>query len=160
MTDSQRPWFKEPYVWMLIGIPLTSVIVGIFFITAAVKNKDTLVRDNYYKDGLAYNSEVKWDKKAVEMDIQLELLVSGNDLSLTIANSRLNLPTTLKVTLGHPTIPAKDRESVLQLKEGKTFLGFIETMEDGRYYFLVESIEQQWRVRKDVWIKNGQATAI
>jgi len=160
MTDAQRPWFKEPYVWMLIGIPLSSVLVGIFFITTAVQNKDTLVRDNYYKDGLAYNSELQWDKHAKAMDIRLEILVEGNDLKLTMLNSRLDPPSTLKITLGHPTIPEKDRESHTQLTENKQFLGFVEAMEDGRYYFLVESAEQQWRVRKDIWIKNGIPTAI
>jgi len=160
MTDEQRPWYKEPYVWMLIGFPLSSVIVGIFFITTAVVNKDTLVRDNYYKDGLAYNSEVQWDKKAVEMDIRLELKVTGNDLSIQIVNSRLNPPTTLKVSLGHPTIPEKDRVSLLQLKENNSFLGFVEKMEDGRYYLLVECPEQEWRIRKDIQVKNGATLAI
>lgn len=160
MTDTQRPWHKEPYVWMLIGFPLSSVIVGIFFITTAVINKDTLVRDNYYKDGLAYNSEVQWDKKAAEMDIRLELLVNGNDLTINILNSRLNPPTTLKVSLGHPTIPEKDRVSQLQLTKGQSFLGFVEKMEDGRYYLLVECPEQEWRIRKDIQVVNGRALAI
>lgn len=160
MTDAQRPWFKEPYVWMLIGIPLSSVLVGIFFITTAVQNKDTLVRDNYYKDGLAYNSELQWDKKAKEMDIRLEMLITGNEMHMTMINSRLAAPATLKVTLGHPTIPEKDRESHLQFKQDKSFIGFIETLEDGRYYLLVECAEQQWRIRKDIQVKNGMPTAI
>ncbi len=160
MTDAQRPWFKEPYVWMLIGIPLSSVLVGIFFITTAVQNKDTLVRDNYYKDGLAYNSELQWDKKAKEMDIRLEMLVNNNEMHMTLMNSRLAPPLTLKMSLGHPTIPEKDRESHLQLKQDKSYIGFIEALEDGRYYLLLECAEQQWRIRKDIQVKNGIPTAI
>jgi hypothetical protein len=160
MTQTQRPWFKEPYVWMLIGIPLSSVIVGTFLITLSVQNKDTLVRDNYYKDGLAYNQELQWDKKAKEFDIRLELKITGNELQLALLNSRQNPPSTLKVTLGHPTMPDQDRESHVQLMKEKTFLGFIETMNDGRYYLLVESAEQQWRIRKDIWIKDGVPVAI
>lgn len=160
MNDAQRPWYKEPYVWMLIGIPLSSVIVGIFFITTAVQNKDSLVRDNYYKDGLAYNSEVQWDKKAKELGVKVDITVSGNDLTLTLLSSRQTAPSTLSVSLGHPTIPEKDRASHVQLKEGKTYLGFVDAMEDGRYYLLLECPEQQWRIRKDIWIKNGVTVAI
>lgn len=160
MIESQRPWYKEPYVWMLIGIPLSSVIVGTFFITISVINKDTLVRDNYYKDGLAYNQELQWDKKAKALDIRLEMQVNGNELHLQVINSRQVLPSTLKVTLGHPTIPTKDRESHLQLTTDKRYIGFIEPTEDGRYYLLIESLEQQWRIRKDIWVKNGVPAAI
>ncbi|MFT5593182.1 MAG: hypothetical protein ACI8SR_001554 [Oceanicoccus sp.] len=160
MIESQRPWYKEPYVWMLIGIPLSSVIVGTFFITISVINKDTLVRDNYYKDGLAYNQELQWDKKAKTMDIRMELLVKDNELSMQLVNSRLNPTSTLKVTLGHPTIAAKDRESHLQLTQDKRYLGYVDKLEDGRYYLLVESAEQQWRIRKDIWVKNGVPVAI
>lgn len=160
MIESQRPWYKEPYVWMLIGIPLSSVIVGTFFITISVINKDTLVRDNYYKDGLAYNQELQWDKKAKALDIRLEMQVNGNELHLQVINSRQVLPSTLKVTLGHPTIPTKDRESHLQLTTDKRYIGFIEPTEDGRYYLLIESLEQQWRIRKDIWVKNGEPAAI
>lgn len=160
MIESQRPWYKEPYVWMLIGIPLSSVIVGTFFITISVINKDTLVRDNYYKDGLAYNQELQWDKKAKALDIRLEMQVNGNELHLQVINSRQVLPNTLKVTLGHPTIPTKDRESHLQLTTDKRYIGFIEPTEDGRYYLLIESLEQQWRIRNDIWVKNGVPAAI
>jgi hypothetical protein len=160
MTQLERPWYKEPYVWMLIGIPLSSVIVGTFFITLSVINKDTLVRDNYYKDGLAYNQELQWDKKAKALDIRLELMIKGNDLRIKVINTRQVLPGSLKVTLGHPTIPEKDRQSHVQLTQDKDFLGFIDTTEDGRYYLLIESAEQQWRIRKDIRIKSGIPVAL
>lgn len=160
MTQLQRPWYKEPYVWMLIGIPLTSVIVGSFFITLSIQNKDTLVRDNYYKDGLAYNQELQWDKKAKSLDIRLELTITGNDLRINILNSRQVPPDTLKVTLGHPTIPEKDRESHVQLTQDKSYIGFVDATEDGRYYLLIESAEQEWRIRKDIWIKSGVPVAL
>jgi len=160
MTESNRPWYKEPYVWMLIGFPLTSIIVGLSLLTISILNKDTLVRDNYYKDGLAYNQELEWDKKAKSLDIRIDIQVNDNQLILNLLNSRQNTPSTLKVTLGHPTIPEKDRQSHLQLTKDKRFIGFIEPTENGRYYLLVESVEQKWRIRQDIWIKNGVTVAI
>lgn len=160
MTESNRPWYKEPYVWMLIGFPLTSIIVGLSLLTISILNKDTLVRDNYYKDGLAYNQELEWDKKAKSLDIRIDIQVNDNQLILNLLKSRQNTPSTLKVTLGHPTIPEKDRQSHLQLTKDKRFIGFIEPTENGRYYLLVESVEQKWRIRQDIWIKNGVTVAI
>jgi len=157
MTTDNRPWYKEPYVLMLIGVPLSSVIMGIFFISLAVNTKDTLVRDNYYKDGLAINQEMKWDKKSVELDIELSVLIEGNNASIAINKSRQTPPTTLTLKLSHPTLKEKDRDAFLQHSQKGNYKGFINNLEDGRYYIMVESIEQQWRIRKSVHITQGSA---
>ena len=152
-----RVWYKEPYLWMLVGFPVASILACIFLIFLAATTKDTLVRDNYYKDGLAINQELAWDKKAVSMDIRLDMIVDGNKATLTMTNSRIELPSTLILKFSHPTLQTQDRDSLLQrVGQEKTYQGFIENLQDGRYYLQVESLEQQWRVRKDdAWVKNG-----
>lgn len=161
MESEKRPWYKEPYVLMLIGIPLSSVIMGIFFISLAVNTKDSLVRDNYYKDGLAMNQELKWDKKAKELDIRLGLTIEGNLAKVSILNNRQSAPSVLKLQLSHPTLKEKDRDALLQfvtLNGQDSFQGFIDNVEDGRYYIQVEAPEQEWRLRQDVWIASGQTS--
>lgn len=160
-NQAEKIWYKEPYVWMLIGFPVASILACIFLIFLAATTKDTLVRDNYYKDGLAYNQELAWDNKAKANDIRLEMKITDNTAQLTITNSRIVLPTSLVLKLGHPTLKADDRDSLLQRKgQEKTYQGFIENLKDGRYYIQIESLEQQWRVRKDVWVKNGALVAL
>lgn len=153
-----RPWYKEPYVWMLIGIPLSSVIMGIFFITKAVMTKDTLVRDNYYKDGLAYNQEISWDKKAVELGLKYELFIEGNKATLNQKMSRLDAPSIIQIKFSHPTLKEKDLDVLMQRQaDGRSFSGFIEDFTPGRFYIQLEAPEQQWRIRKEVWIDSGKA---
>ncbi len=102
-----------------------------------------------------------WDNKAKANDIRLEMKITDNTAQLTITNSRIKLPTALVLKLGHPTLKADDRDSLLQRKgQEKSYQGFIETLRDGRYYIQIESLEQQWRVRKDVWVKNGTLVAL
>jgi len=160
MQTDTRPWYKEPFVWMLIGVPLSSVIVGSFFIFLAASTKDTLVRDNYYKDGLAINQELKWDKKAKTMDIKLSIVLDGNNAAINIENSRQVAPNTLSLKLSHPTLKEKDRDSFLQLTGKNEFKGFIDELEDGRYYVMVESVEQQWRLRKSIQVIQGSTLSL
>ena len=150
---------------MLIGIPLSSVIMGIFFISLAVGTKDTLVRDNYYKEGLAMNQEMKWDKKAKEWNVQAELSINKNTASLTLLNSRQLAPSVLQLKLSHPTLSEFDRDSLLQLskekKDGKpVFQGFIDDTTDGRYYVQVEAPEQTWRLRTELYIAQGESSLL
>ncbi len=155
--ENTRPWFKEPYVWLMLGLPTASVIACIFLISLAVSTKDTLVRDNYYKDGMAMNQELKWDKKAKNMDIKLSLSITKNSAEIHILSSRLNPSTTLQLKISHPTLADKDRDAFLQLKPNtKMYQGFIDEVEEGRYYIQVESAEQQWRIRKELIISNAQ----
>jgi len=149
MQETQRPWYKEPYVWLMIGIPLSSVIMGSFFISLAVGTKDSLVRDNYYKDGLAYNQELEWDNKAEANDIKVSMTVADDSqIRLNITNSRLSLPNILQLKLSHPTLKDKDREAVLQKTANDTYVGLMNNaLEFGRYYIHIEAPEQAWRIR-------------
>ncbi len=161
LNQSPRPWYKEPYVLMLIGFPTASIIACMFLIYLAASTKDTLVRDNYYKDGLAMNQEFKWDKKSQAMDVRLELKIEGNTAQIHLLNTRMELPNTLQLKLSHPTLKAQDRDSMLQRQEQQKFYqGFIDSSLDGRYYIQVESMEQSWRIRKELYIKNGALISI
>jgi len=156
-----RVWYKEPYVWMLIAFPLSSIIVCSILLTYSINTKDTLVRDNYYKDGMAMNQEFKWDNKARNMDIRVAFTVKDNIATLDILNSRLDMPSTLLLKFSHPTLQGKDRDSLLQLKPGsKAYQGFIDSVQDGKYYIQVECLEQSWRIRGEVYVINGETHSL
>ena len=46
MTDNEhtpRPWYKEPWPWVIIAIPAAAVIMGVITFYLAVSNPDYLV---------------------------------------------------------------------------------------------------------------------
>jgi hypothetical protein len=47
MNDrQQRPWYREPWPWVAIAIPLAAVIMGMTTLYLAVSNPDYLVVDD------------------------------------------------------------------------------------------------------------------
>ncbi len=58
------PWYKQPLVWMLIGIPGMAVIMGVVIISLAISSNDGLVTDDYYKKGLEINRVLQRDHEA------------------------------------------------------------------------------------------------
>ncbi|MFC1740258.1 FixH family protein [Pseudomonadota bacterium] len=47
MNDNQiRPWYREPWPWVAIGIPLAAVIMGMTTLYLAIANPDYLVVDD------------------------------------------------------------------------------------------------------------------
>lgn len=44
-VPTQRPWWREPLVWMVIGGPLAVVVAGIATLVIAVKNPDPVLQE-------------------------------------------------------------------------------------------------------------------
>jgi uncharacterized protein len=160
MHAENTPWFKMPIMWLLIGIPASAVIVGIFFISLAVNTKDSLVRDNYYKDGLAINEELAWDKKAASLDVRMRLVANADqsELHAFIDNSRAELPNLLLVKFSHPTLKDQDQDALLQrIANSNEYAGSLEHPLNSRFYIQIEATEQEWRVRNDAVIENNSS---
>lgn len=54
MANEKESAFKNPWVWLLIGIMSTAIIVNGVLITLAFLSPPGLVVDNYYEKGKAY----------------------------------------------------------------------------------------------------------
>jgi uncharacterized protein len=39
-----QPWYKEPYVWLIVGGPLIVVLASVVTITLAIRNPDPVLR--------------------------------------------------------------------------------------------------------------------
>ncbi len=54
-----RPWWKEPYVWMVIAGPLSAVIACAITAIYILRGPDAVVSENYYREGIALGQEVQ-----------------------------------------------------------------------------------------------------
>jgi hypothetical protein len=137
-----------------------SVIGGIAMITVAVNGRDTLVSENYYKDGLAINQELAWNTKAANLDLSGELSFNDKELSLTLKTPKSTQPLNLKLSLSHPTQAHKDQQYLLQKFKPGQYLSPVNELPSGRYYLEIASQEEQWRISMQVDLNAGTPVAI
>ena len=52
-TMISRPWWKEPYVWMVIAGPASAVVACAITAVYIWQGPDAVVSKNYYREGLA-----------------------------------------------------------------------------------------------------------
>ena len=45
-----RPWYREPWPWVLIALPLSAVIASFFSLYLAIANPDYMVADDQELD--------------------------------------------------------------------------------------------------------------
>ena len=53
-TSDVKPWYKQFWPWFLIAIPTSSFIMAYFIVKFATNTQDSLVVDDYYKEGKAF----------------------------------------------------------------------------------------------------------
>ena len=73
-TAMLAPWYWVPFVWLLIGVPASSVILGAIMITLTVRTDDGLVIDDYYQHGKEINQVLARDEVARERGAQARLI--------------------------------------------------------------------------------------
>lgn len=139
-------WKSQPYVWMLIFIPFTAVIMGIIMMKLAIESDTGLVVDDYYKKGKQINQVIARDQAAAAM--ALNASIQFNTESKVIVNLKGNMELTLDetVTLGlfHSTKPGMDQSHSLEYMGNGTYMARIDPLDLGRWK--VQLATESWRL--------------
>jgi hypothetical protein len=110
-VEDDRPWYRQFWPWLLIMLPGTAVIGGLITIFLAVSDADGLVKDNYYKEGLAIKKNLDKEIRAREMGLQAQVHFETEqhrlEVSLNGASGPFDLPY-IDVQLFHPTRKGHD----------------------------------------------------
>ena len=111
---NKKPWYREPFVWLVILFPASAVIGGMITISLAISSDDGLVVDDYYKQGLEINLVLKRDKAAIKHGLQANLNFE-NDFIQVRLNKHVDydLPKQIDLYFSHHTRPGFDKELIL-----------------------------------------------
>ena len=147
-------WYREPYVWFLISIPLVAVIGGIITARLAVESNDGLVVDDYYKQGLEINRVLERDETAAKLGIRADLQLSSEQNSFRLfltGNSGFTTPERIDVRFLHATRSGFDQHLSLTKQDGNFYLGHLQQLQKGHWYIQIEA--GNWRLLKSILIQ-------
>lgn len=116
----------------------------------AVTGKDSLVNDNYYKDGMEINQTISQDQLADTWQLRPRISISRTGQA-EVHFSSPQLPPQAYVTLKivHPTVGSEDVEVKL-LPTANGFIGEIPAGLQGRRYIDIYGFDKAWRIREEV----------
>lgn len=150
-NEAARPWYRQPWLWFVLSVPIASVILSSIMVTVAVIGKDSLVSDNYYKDGMAINQTIEQDQLANSLGLKPLISIENTNVILTLlSSSTIAEQPFLTLKLLHPTVSLKDIEIKL-LPSGKgVYLGDLPHTIEGRRYLDLYAYDTSWRLREEV----------
>ena len=161
IEQHSKPWYKTPLVWMLIGIPLSAVIVGTGTIIIAFKTDDGLVKDDYYKHGKNINRTIVRDKAAAELGLTARLEFDNTKKTLTAtvnSASDYTVPEFINTELLHATRAGNDKTVTLQRTPTGVYFSLIPDMAEG--HWIVQLSADNWRMNGHLYIPGNSIIQI
>lgn len=154
-SQSATPWYRNGWVWFLIGIPGSAVIAGSITILIAVRTADSLVADDYYKEGRAINQRLEKDDQALARGISLRSSVKksagGHRIEVQFAaKAGVMAPESIHLLLSHPTFNQRDIQATLVKSGASSYTTEVPGLAAGKWYAQLEDNESIWRI-KSTW---------
>lgn len=121
-TPTPRPWYRHFWPWFLLTLLGSVVVACIITISIAFNHPDSVVRDNYYKDGLAINRELAATERARQMNLSAELVWRQGDASVEVTLTGEPVAAAeLSLSFIHPRAAAQDVELTLRAVSERSY---------------------------------------
>jgi len=153
--DSE-PWYKQFWPWFLITIPVISMILSITMLNLALNTDDSLVIDDYYKQGKAINLELSKVKRAKQLDITTILSIEGMRLALEFTSGQPSTGEALKLAFFHPTLEHQDFSILLTQDASGVYRGVADIELNGKWKVTLSPLNNQWKIVQDINLPRRQ----
>ncbi|WP_150303410.1 FixH family protein [Pseudomonas saliphila] len=161
--DDIQPWYKQFWPWFIISILGLSVVLGLGLLYVSIINQDSMVRDNYYKEGRAINMHLGRDRMAEELNLTAEFSIDDltREISLVLNGDLDVAPPELEFDIMSPTHAERDRTVMLRRVDARQYAGQLESGLEGRHYVDLSDPaltgDDGWRLTDELKLAPGQS---
>ena len=145
-NEDGTPWYKQPWPWIIISLPATSVVVGMTLLYFAITSADGLVVDDYYRQGRAIDQTMARSLLAGDLGLVADVSLRSDRVAVRLsANNEADLPEGVIVTIIHPTRAGMDQVLRLSGTEG-VYSGPLAPINIGYWRLQIEDDSRSWRL--------------
>jgi hypothetical protein len=152
--ESPKPWYREPWPWLLMLGPMLVIVAGGVTLWLAVSSSDGLVADDYYRQGLLINRAIEKEQRAGALGVGLALRLEDGGRRLVVELSGGPAVEGLAVRLTHPTRAGHDVHLLLAREAPGVYAGGLPEPLAGRWNVQVDGAD--WRLA-GAWDTAAQA---
>lgn len=158
-TDT-KPWYKQFWPWFVLAIPGSAVVMGVALVYVASQNQVSIVKEDWYKDGLAINQRIDKQLKAKELGLTATIQLSRETGALTVRIPQLDneKETTLQLNLVHPTLAEGDETLHLTRTPDGSFWAKTDGNKKGFFYLQIMNQAHDWQLDGAINFNNQQVS--
>lgn len=154
--------FRNPVMWLVIGLPLLSIVAGVGLVVVALRSGgDDAVIDTVQRTAQIQTTELGPDERARSMKLSAVLHVDAKGVDVLpvgggFANGDVPRDVPLSLTLSHPSDASRDVR--VELKPGELGWHADLALETGHDWLLqLTPADAQWRLRGRLVAGQGAA---
>ena len=144
------PWYKQFWPWFFILVPAITFVMGGVMLYLAMSTQDSLVVDDYYKQGKAINTSLARQKRARELGLQPQLRITDGSFVVDLNSTAAIDGQALRLTLYHTTLQARDISLLLTRDATGRYRGYSDKSVDGKWRVTLEPVDDSWKVEQQV----------
>ena len=154
---SPSAWYKQFWPWFLITIPVISIILSVTMLNLAINTENSMVVDDYYKEGKAINLQLEKVQEAKARNIVTELFTRGKNISVEFLSGRPSSGEALKLSFSHATLESKDFEVLLAQDANGIYRASMEHELTGKWNITLTPLGQEWKISQSLSFPRSQA---
>ncbi len=161
-VSHSRPWYREPWPWILMVGPFVVVVAALATAWIAVKTDDGLVTADYYKKGLAINQTLISSEQARKSGLTAGVRLADRGLFIRLQATAPGfvLPSLLLVSISHPTRAGLDQTFQLRRTGDGYRSDAIHLPVAGHWLVLLEDDKKTWRLLGNIVLPANGETII
>ncbi|GGP19130.1 FixH family protein [Silvimonas iriomotensis] len=110
-SPEKRPWYKQPWAWFILLLPVIAIVGCINLIWLAGKHSDGVVADDYTRTGDEVTQVLARDQAAARLGLRATATIDAQGLARIELNQPVAGPLQLKLL--HPTVARNDQAASL-----------------------------------------------
>lgn len=148
--NDTTPWYKQFWPWFLIALPLSSMIVGSQVFRLAHDGTNSMVVDDYYKEGKSINERLDKIEKARALNITSTLSIQSGNVELTFLSGAPETGEALKLDFFHVTQESKDFVILLTRDANGIYRSNEEFDVLGKWRLRLTPLDENWKIQKKI----------
>jgi hypothetical protein len=144
------PWYRHPEPWLLLIAPLVAVVGGVFTLWLAITTNNSLVVDDYYREGRAINQTFARDVEAARLGLaarwEVDIQRNVAQLGLTSRSADFVASEQIAVRLVHATESDLDHVVLLSRVASDRWEAPFAAPVRARWTLQIENPARSWRL--------------
>ena len=108
--ENRRPFWREPMMWLVLGLPLLSVVAGVILVTLAARDASDSVGDVVQRTAQIQVADLSPDARARDLRLSAIVRIDQGFVEVLPVTGGFERGQPLRLLLRHPTLAASDLE--------------------------------------------------
>ena len=149
-SDIPKVWYKQFWPWFLIIVPLTSMVLSFTMMNLAFTGKDSMVIDDYYKEGRGINPKIKKLQQAKVLNISTKTQVFTDYVEVSFISGEPENGEALILDFFHSTQKFKDFSVTLLRDANGVYRAPLTEDMLGKWQLSLHPFNEDWKIQKVV----------